>query len=137
MSSRARFLLTAPLIGLLSGCGDPLSAPDSLPEGVWGGPHAKLVLTADEGDLEYDCAHGVLTTPVSVQSDGRFAATGTHTFERGGPVREGEAPDTHAATYEGRLVGDRITFTVTVTDFGVLGPFTLARGEAGQVFKCL
>ena len=58
--------------------------------GGWGGLHIGPTLTAEGGQVEYDCAHGTIDGPIVPDRAGRFEATGTHTAEHGGPAREGE-----------------------------------------------
>ena len=50
----------------------------------------------------------------------------------------GEIPDRHPARYTGSTDGKSMTLNVTLTDGGqALGTFTLTRGAAPSVFKCL
>src|SRR6185503_15761872 len=121
-------------------CSSPIGPEDRLPTGTWGGEHVALEVTAEAGRLEYDCAHGDLGEPLVVDRSGRFDVTGTHTPEHGGPVREDEKLASHPARYVGRVDGNRMTLTVTVTVTNAaetLGTFTLTRGEAGRLLKCL
>lgn len=106
--------------------------------GEWGGDHAGLIVTADQATLEYDCATGTMNLPVQVDDDGRFEATGEHTIGHGGPIRQDEIPDRHPALYAGRIQGDVMTLTVTMTDLkATVGTFVLVRGASPRVFKCL
>ena len=117
-------------------CADFPAGP--LPNGQWGGEHVGLVVTSSGASVEYDCAHGTINVPIEIQDGGRFLATGTHTFEHGGPVREDESPDTHPAEYRGRVSGSTMSLTVTLTDTTLaIGQFTLLRGGTPMVFKCL
>jgi hypothetical protein len=121
-------------------CSSPTGPEDRLPTGTWGGEHLAFEVTAEGGRLEYDCAHGDLGEPLIVDQSGRFDVTGTHTPEHGGPVREDEKLVSHPARYVGRVDGNRMTLTVTVTVTNTaetLGTFALTRGVAGQLLKCL
>jgi hypothetical protein len=90
------------------------------------------------GSLEYDCAHGKIGQPFVADSAGRFDLAGTHTREHGGPIREGEEADTHPARYTGTTDSRTMTLTVTLTDSNEkVGTFTLTRGQAGRIVKCL
>jgi hypothetical protein len=121
---------------LLAGCGDPYT-PGLLEEGDWGGEHISMRVSADSAAVDFDCAHGTLYLPAEVEEDGCFTASGTHTGETGA-VFEGYDPPTVPARFEGRLQGDRLVLTVTLLKDGqVLGPFSLARGSVGRVYKCL
>jgi hypothetical protein len=103
--------------------------------GRWGGEHIALVLTDSVGSVEYDCAHGGIAGPVQPLG-GRFEVTGVHVREHGGPVREGERPDTVPARYLGQVRGDRLELRVVVAGDS-LGPFELRRGAEPRLFKCL
>lgn len=126
----------AALLAAGPACPQPFGSGDLT--GPWGGEHIALVVTDAGAAVEYDCAHGTIDGPVRAAAAGRFAASGTHVREHGGPIREGEAPDTHPADYTGQVRGDRMTLTVRETDTGVaVGTFTLRRGADARVFKCL
>lgn len=117
-------------------CSDAITEPDVI--GEWGGPHLALVLEESGGTLEYDCAHGTIAAGWSVDSDGRLTGTGEHFQEHGGPIREGEELVPRPALYDGRLRGDDLRLTVTLTDSAqVVGTFDLKRGNSGPVYKCL
>jgi hypothetical protein len=137
VNERLRIAIALAAIVLATGaCSESAVAP--VLAGEWGGEHIGLVITASGGALEYDCAHGTIDTPIDVGAGGRFIASGTHTFEHGGPVREGETTDLHAAEYRGRIRGGTMTLTVTLTDTTqTIGTFTLLRGGNPMVFKCL
>jgi hypothetical protein len=71
-------------------------------------------------------------------SRGEFEAIGVHVREHGGPVREGERPDSIPARYVGRVTGDRMTLRVYAGSRpDTLGPFELRRGGEPRLFKCL
>ncbi len=122
---------------LLAACGGPLEPSDLV--GTWGGAHAEVTFdSAGAGSVQYDCAHGRIASPITVSADGALHAFGEHVREHGGPVRQDELPDTHPARYAGEVHGDRLTFTVTLTDSAtVLGPYTVYRDEASQLLRCL
>lgn len=105
-------------------------------EGAWGGIHAGLTLTAEGGTISYDCAHGTLDAPVRRDREGRFEVSGVHVREHGGPVRVGEVLDSEPARYIGQVTGDHMVLQVLVGS-DTLGPFTLRRGVAPQLFRCL
>ncbi len=123
---------------LLGGCAVGVGLPSDSAglEGAWGGIHAGLTLTAEGGTISYDCAHGTLEAPVRPDREGRFEVTGSHVREHGGPARVGEFPDPEPARYLGQVTGDHMVLHVLVAS-GDLGPFTLQRGVAPQLFRCL
>jgi len=87
--------------------------------------------------LTYDCAHGTIDQPIGLDGSGRFEVQGTHTRERGGPARSGDAPDRHPARYTGRVDGKIMTLVVTLTDTKeTVGTFSLASGERPEIHRC-
>jgi hypothetical protein len=108
-----------------------------VPSGVWGGEHLRVEVTATGATLEYDCANGAITGPIRLDSQGRFSARGSHTAERGGPVRLDDQPASARARYRGVVKGDTMTLTVTLeTGKQPLGVFTLTRGGEPLLMKC-
>lgn len=103
--------------------------------GSWGGEHIALVFSDSGAALEYDCAHGGISAPVRTR-DGRFDVAGVHVREHGGPMREGERPDSVPARYIGSVRGDRLTLLV-IAGADSLGTFELQRGAAPRIFRCL
>jgi hypothetical protein len=125
------------LLGLTA-CGEDSVQPATQIEGKWGAEHIMLVADEAGGVLEYDCAHGTIDESLIPDGDGHFDFVGTHTRETGGPTHVDEQPDIHPARYRGRVSGNTLTLTITLTDSGdVLGPYALVRGEPGRVYKCL
>jgi hypothetical protein len=130
------------------GAGD---VSNTLPTGQWGGPHVRLDVTEKGATAEFDCAHGTIDERVVPGAGGSFSARGTFVGEHGGPSRDTNAVDEsgrpaapgkrangQAARYGGRVEGDTLTLTVTLTDSGqVVGTFKLKRGSAGRLSKCL
>ncbi len=103
---------------------------------VWGGEHVQLELTKAGGKLEFDCATGTITKPLTVDSQGKFRAGGTYTRETPGPtMREGNPAAN--ATYSGSIVGGTMRLhIVAAPSKEVVGDFVLIRGESGRVVKC-
>jgi hypothetical protein len=107
------------------------------PARTWGGTGINLEVTKAGGRVEYDCAHGTIDQPLVFDRRGRFDVVGMHFLEHGGPVREGEEAKGQAVRYSGRVTGDTMRLTVKLPDGRVLGPYTLVRGRAGRLRKCL
>ena len=103
--------------------------------GVWGGEHIRLEVTAKSATVEYDCAHGTIEGPLTIDGSGRFSLRGTYTLERGGPVRADEQPRSQPATYVGSISGNTMKLTVKVVDEDD-ETFTLEKGKQGELFKC-
>lgn len=113
------------------------SESKSNPARAWGGTGIALEVTAGGGRVEYDCAHGTIDQPLVFDRRGRFDVPGMHFPEHGGPVREGEEAKGQAVRYTGQVTGDTMRLTVKLPDGKVLGPYTLVRGRAGRIHKCL
>jgi hypothetical protein len=115
-------------------CGTP-SAPSTTLTGMWGGDHIAMTVEDARAHIELDCAHGEIPTRLPAAP---FSVAGTFVREHGGPIRDGEIPDTHPAVYVASTSGPVMTLTIRLTDAGeIVGTFTLTRGSAGRVFKCL
>ena len=104
--------------------------------GSWGATGIQLTVAEREATVEYDCGHGSIDQPLTVDRSGRFSAVGTHVVEHGGPQADKE--DRRPARYQGQVNGDTMQITITLTDSQQdLGTFTLKRGVTGRLHKCL
>jgi len=103
--------------------------------GVWGGEHIHMEVGAKSATIEYDCANGVINGPLVVNSNGEFNLRGTHTMERGGPIRPNAEPKARPATYTGSIKGNTMTLTVKL-DGSDDETFTLEKGKPGELVKC-
>jgi len=119
-------------------CRDNSVHPGTKIEGLWGAEHIELTAESDQVLIEYDCARGMLNSALIPDSDGQFDILGTYTLG-GGPVNlNAPPPDAQLARYQGRVIGNRLELTVTLSDTGnVIGTFVLVRGESGYLYKCL
>jgi hypothetical protein len=138
MIRTARVVAMAAVMSL-GACTAPTGPTEGRVEiGPWGGDRLRLEVTPAGATTEFDCAHGTIDEPLVADRNGRFSAAGTHTFEHGGPIRDDEMPNRHPARYEGRATGDTLQLTITVTDTSqVLGTYTLMRGSAPRLVRCL
>lgn len=108
-----------------------------VPEGVWGGEHLRMEVTATGAALEYDCANGTIERPLVLDARGRFLARGTHAPERGGPTPRNGRPAAARARYVGVVRRDTMTLTVTLENRKQpIGVFTLTRGTEALLMKC-
>lgn len=103
--------------------------------GVWGGQHISIDVGAESATIEYDCAHGTIEGPLVVDARGNFEWCGTHTRERGGPIREDKQPKPQPATYQGTIKGDVMTLTLKLSG-EEMETFTLKKGKEGRLVKC-
>ena len=71
-------------------------------KGTWGGNHISMEVTDDGAQIEYDCAHGTISEPLRIDSQGKFSAKGTHVRERGGPVRLGDEEKPEPVIYQAK-----------------------------------
>ena len=109
-----------------------------LSSGVWGGDHIQLKVSKRRAAVEFDCAHGKTTTPLSVGAGGRFAWTGTYILERPGPARGDDPSAGQKVSYSGAIHGNTMELTVTlVASNEEIGTYSLKRGSLGNVVKCM
>jgi hypothetical protein len=106
-----------------------------IPAGLWGGAHIRIEVGAKSATVEYDCAHGVIEGPLTLDSHGRFNLRGTHTPERGGPIRADETQRSQPASYTGSITGEKMTLTLKLANVED-ETFTLEKGKEGELFKC-
>ena len=123
---------------LLAGCATPEKDKVDPLAGGWGGAHVSLVIDAEGGKLDYDCAAGTIDQPLVLDGQGEFHERGTHTPGTGGPVRQDYVPPSLPAVYEGSVKGDHMTLRVIVPSNGtVIGPLELRKGAAPVLMRCL
>ena len=108
-----------------------------LSTGTWGGKHIQFEVSDGSVNIEYDCAHGSIQGPLTLDRQGRFSWRGTYAREHGGPIRKDEKVNNQPATYSGSTKGNTMILTVRLTNSSdpVL-TFTLTRGNVGRVWKC-
>jgi len=110
---------------------------DPTAEGIWGGPHVRLSMSEEAIQIEFDCAHGTINTPLGTDAQGRFDRPGTFVREGPGPIRVGRAPSARSARYSGRIEGKTMTLSVNLTEPDQpLGTYTLTQGSEGRLWKC-
>jgi hypothetical protein len=103
--------------------------------GRWGGEHIVLEISVKGAEVEFDCAHGQVTQPITVDKHGDFDVAGTFTPDHSGPVRRDEDPPQVPARYSGHVDGQIMSLTVILGE-EKLGFFTLTRGSASNLRKC-
>ncbi len=131
-------ILVLAFILLLAACGDGSIPSGTKIEGLWGAEHIELVADSGGALVEYDCAIGTIDSVLILDANGEFDLVGTHTLG-GGPVNLNDPPpNALPARFQGRVQGNRLELTVTLTNTGdVIGPYILVRGEPGLLYRCL
>jgi hypothetical protein len=126
------------VLGMVAAC--VTLAPDErrVASGTWGGEHVGLAVTDAGAHVEFDCASGDIAQPLALDGMGNLSVDGVYVREHGGPIQVGEVPDRKPARYTGRAAGTTLTLDVLLTDSNEkIGTFTLERGAASGVRKCL
>lgn len=109
-----------------------------IPEGTWGGLHARLVVGKSSATIDYDCAHGTIDAPLNLNANGKFSLRGSYFREHGGPIRKDETNRGEPAIYTGWTDGKTMVLTVVLADTKEkIGTYTLTRGQPGRVYKCM
>ena len=105
--------------------------------GPWGGPHMGMEVQLNSARVEFACAGGSIGQPIPLDRQGRFDVAGIYVQGHGGPG--GEQPgDRHPARYNGRVQGNTMSVTVTLTDSReMIGRFVLTYGQSPNVTSCL
>jgi hypothetical protein len=136
-NTQNKILVASSLILLLGSYSIGARKMQRLDNGTWGGLHIQFEVKEGAVNIEYDCAHGSIAGPLTIDREGRFNWRGTYTRERGGPIRMNQKVDDQPATYSGSLAGDKMKLTVKLEDSSVEPQtFTLERDKVGRVFKC-
>lgn len=108
-----------------------------LQTGTWGGSQIRIEVGQGSATINYACANGTITGPLTIDSKGRFNWRGTHNRERPGPMRIDETSNSRPAIYSGQIKGDTMTLTLKLANSNEAGEtFILKRGSGGRVFKC-
>jgi hypothetical protein len=134
--TRIRLLL---LLAATSACATSVVGVDDtrVPTGVWGGDHLAMTVTEAGAHLEFDCASGDITVPLTSDKTGRLEVDGVFVREHGGPIRSDEVPDRQPARYSGHLEGQTMTLEVTLTNSNEsIGSFAVRLGAEPRVRKC-
>lgn len=131
MNTLMRLSLAA--IASITACYGAPAAPITGIVGTWGGDNAGLIATDSTVHVHIGCTLGDARGPVRPAADGRFEADGTYNVDAY-PIDRGI---THPARFTGRIIGNSMTLTVTLTDTArQLGPVTLTFGKEPQMGPC-
>ena len=118
------------------GCTSSISQIDLA--GTWGGEHVSLTVLDSTANLEFDCAHGTIDEPISIDTEGNFEVTGIYVIEHGGPIRIDETLKKYPSLYKGRIEGEKMTLILILKDTETeIDTFRLTRGAEPIIYKCL
>jgi hypothetical protein len=142
MTSFNKALIAVPLGILFSGFGLIPAASSAfrgqpLPQGLWGGEHIRMEVTAEQTKIEYDCAHATVSSRIVLDPRGRFVVKGTYFEEHGGPSRQGEEGHGYPVQFRGTVKRKDMKLTVTRTDTQqLIGTYSLTHGREAELVKC-
>jgi hypothetical protein len=102
---------------------------------VWGGEHVRLTVDDNGGTIEFDCAHGTLDRPLTLDGSGRFDVEGS-LFAEGGPVLRDEARRVRSVRFRGEIDGQHMNLEATLAGGESAGAFSLARNSRARLVKC-
>ena len=108
----------------------------TLPEGMWGGPHARLTIQKNSGALEFDCARGSIDERPRLDRSGHFDVPGRYVPEHGGPVRRSEATSGQPVRYRGQLKDQVLTFDIVARNGEVIDTYSVEQGKTVRLVKC-
>lgn len=122
-------------IALMAGFARPQNK--HITTGIWGGDHVHLDVNSNSAKIEFDCAHGTIEGPFTVDANGEFNWKGAFARERGGPVRSDDADSGQPAVYAGSVKEQTMRLVVRLeTDKEPLDTFVLTQGKDGRIRKC-
>jgi len=115
------------------------SVENALEPGNWGGRGAALQVLETGAIIEFDCAIGRISMPITAQPSGKFSVSGQYHREPGGPVRlSDKEPKWSPAVFSGEVTGSEMLLRVELPDEGrAIGPFTLNKALQAELEKCL
>jgi hypothetical protein len=106
--------------------------------GSWGGDRMNLAMSAKGGQINMDCASGVIKGKVVPDAKGRFTARGTFDQERGGPTRaEDFAAKGKPAIFRGQIVGDTLKLAILANGATEPQNYVLRQGHSEKLVRCL
>jgi hypothetical protein len=105
-------------------------------QGQWAGDRLQLVIDADGGRVESDCASGRFAGPVTASAEGKFNLPGSFENHQPGPQRADAATQT-SARYSGELQGGMLKLTITPAGASEAQVYTLQSGARIKLLRCL
>lgn len=113
------------------------TTPGRLATGTWGGDDAGVIVDDTVAHVHVGCTFGNAPGPIALDASGRFSVSGSYML-RAYPIAVGPSVP---ARFDGRVVGNALTITVTVNDTvehqtKVLGPKTVTLGVEPKMGPC-
>jgi len=129
-------LVVIAMVALMAGFAHPQNM-HRITAGVWGGEHVHLDVNSSSAKIEFDCAHGTIEGPFTVDANGEFSWKGSFARERGGPVRNNDEDSGNPAVYFGSIHEQTMKLTVQLAnEKEPLDTFALTQGKDGRIRKC-
>ena len=123
-------------------CSAATTMPADL-RGSWTGDRLQLVIDADGGRVESDCASGRFGAPLTATASGGFTAQGSFEVRQPGPQRaDVAAAPAAAASYRGERQGVALTLTITPAAAsstaapGMPQVYSLQQGARVKLIRC-
>ncbi len=104
--------------------------------GQWAGERLQLVIDAQGGRVESDCASGRFLGPVTASAGGTFSAQGSFETHQPGP-QQADASAPPSARYSGELQGNVLKLTITPAGASAAQVYTLQSGARIKLLRCL
>jgi len=135
-SKRSICLVVIAGIVVMAGLAHP-QRTHRITSGVWGGQHVQIDVNENSADVEFDCAHGTIEGPLTIDDNDGFTWKGTFATERGGPITSDDKSTSQPAVYSGSIKNQAMNLAVRLeNEKEPLGNFVLTQGKNGQLRKC-
>jgi hypothetical protein len=121
---------------IISGVADA-GPPSAILQGDWAGDRLQLVIDAQGGRVESDCASGRFPGPVIITGDGRFSVRGSFESRGGGPQQADAAAPAPPATFAGELLNSALTLTIAPATGAQPQVYRLQAGARIKLLRCL
>lgn len=112
------------------------ATPPAALQGQWAGDRMQLVIDAQGGRIEGDCASGTIIGPVVVAADGRFTSQGSFESFQPGPQRADESGAVASALFTGELRDGILRLTITPSGPRAAKVYTLQSGARVKLVRC-
>lgn len=109
-----------------------------LSSGNWGGQGVGLVIEENGANIQFDCAEAEIKEKISINEKGVFSVDGEYIRNGPGPIRLNMPSRRQPAHFDGKISGDEMTLTVTLTKSkDKIGEFKLKLGQTPIIHRCL